>query len=81
VPAAEKNIHFLHEAFIESIRRGGRVHEATMLMEYKLRSRDFFTDLLPGMMMFLKGKIPLLPTLIKGRGEIKRIFERCSKEK
>ena len=81
VPAAEKNIHLLHEAFIESIRRGGRVHEATMLMEYKLRSRDFFTDLLPGMMMFLKGKIPLLPTLIKGRGEIKRIFERCSKEK
>jgi heterodisulfide reductase subunit C len=81
VPAAEKNIHLLHEAFIESIRRGGRVHEATMLMEYKLRSRDFFTDLLPGMMMFLKGKIPLFPSLIKGRGEIKRIFERCTKAK
>ena len=81
VPAAERNIHLLHEAFIESIRRGGRVHEATMLIEYKLRSRDFFTDLLPGMVMFLKGKIPLLPTLIKGRGEIKRIFERCNKAK
>ena len=80
VPAAEKNIHLLHEAFVESIRRGGRVHEATMLMEYKLRSRDFFTDLIPGMKLFLKGKIPLLPTLIKGRDEIKRIFERCTKE-
>ena len=80
VPAAEKNIHLLHEAFVESIRRGGRVHEATMLMEYKLRSRDLFTDLIPGMRLFLKGKIPLLPTLIKGRGEIKRIFERCMKE-
>ena len=81
VPAAEKNIHLLHEAFVESIRRGGRVHEATMLMEYKLRSRDFFTDLVPGMKLFVKGKIPLLPTLIKGRGEIKRIFERCTKER
>jgi len=81
VPAAEKNIHLLHEAFVESIRRGGRVHEATMLMEYKLRSRDFFTDLVPGMKLFLKGKIPVLPTLIKGRDEIKRIFERCTKEK
>jgi heterodisulfide reductase subunit C len=81
VPAAEKNIHLLHEAFVESIRRGGRVHEATMLMEYKLRSRDFFTDLIPGMKLFLKGKIPLLPTLIKGRDEIKRIFERCTEEK
>jgi len=51
-----------------------------MLMEYKLRSRDFFTDLVPGMKLFVKGKIPLLPTLIKGRGEIRRIFERCMKE-
>jgi len=80
VPAAEKNIHLLHEAFIESIRRGGRVHEATMWMEYKLRSRDFFTDLIPGMKLFLKGKIPLLPSLIKGRNEIRHIFERCTKE-
>ena len=79
VPAAEKNIHLLHEAFVESIRRGGRVHEATMLIDYKLRSRDFFTDLIPGMVLFMKGKIPLLPTLIKGRGDVKRIFERCKK--
>ncbi len=81
VPAAEKNIHLLHEAFIKSIRRGGRVHEATMLMEYKVRSRDFLTDLLPGMKMFLKGKIPMLPSFIKGKDEIKRIFEQCTKEK
>jgi heterodisulfide reductase subunit C len=81
VPAAEKNIHLLHEAFMESIRRFGRVHEATMLVEYKARSRDFFTDLVPGMMMFLKGKIPMLPKVIKGRKEIQRIFDRCTKEK
>ena len=77
VPAREKNIHLLHEAFIKSIERGGRVHEATMLIDYKLRSRDFMTDLAPGMMLFLKGKIPLLPSFVKGRKEIKRIFEKC----
>ena len=81
IPAKEKNIHLLHEAFVDSIRRGGRVHEATMLIDYKLRSRDFLTDLVPGMKLFLKGKIPLLPDRIKGRQEIKRIFERCKKEK
>lgn len=81
VAAKERNIHLLHEAFIESIRRGGRVHEATMLVDYKLRSRDFFTDLLPGMRLFMKGKIPLLPRLVKGRAEIKQIFERCTKMK
>ena len=79
VPAKEKNIHLLHEAFAQSIRRGGRVHEATMLVDYKLRSRDFFTDLVPGMALFFKGKIPMFPSLIKGRDEIKRIFERCKK--
>jgi heterodisulfide reductase subunit C len=79
VPPKEKNIHLLHEAFIKSIKRGGRVHEATMLIDYKLRSRDFMTDLVPGMMLFMKGKIPLFPRLIKERQEIKRIFERCKK--
>ncbi len=56
IPAREKNIHLLHEAFVQSIKRGGRVHEATMLIDYKLRSRDFFTDLIPGMMLFSKGR-------------------------
>ena len=81
VPAKEKNIHLLHEAFVQSIKRGGRVHEATMLIDYKLRSKDFMTDLIPGMMLFMKGKIPLFPSLIKGRGEIKRIFEKCQRGK
>jgi heterodisulfide reductase subunit C len=81
IPAGEKNIHLLHEAFIKSIERGGRVHEATMLIDYKLRSKDFTTDLVPGMVLFLKGKIPLLPSFIKGKKEIKKIFERCTKEK
>ena len=79
IPPKEKNIHLLHEAFIQSIKRGGRVHEATMLIDYKLRSRDFMTDLVPGMALFMKGKIPLFPSLIKERQEIKRIFERCKK--
>ena len=79
VHAKEKNIHLLHEAFVQSIKRGGRVHEATMLIDYKLRSKDFFTDLFSGMKLILKGKIPFIPTFIKGRQEIKRIFERCEK--
>ncbi len=77
IPVQERNILLLHQAFVQSIRRGGRVHEATMLIDYKLRSKDFMTDLIPGLKLFLKGKIPLLPSFIKGRDEIKRIFERC----
>ncbi|MCJ7704728.1 MAG: 4Fe-4S dicluster domain-containing protein [Desulfobacterales bacterium] len=82
VHAKEKNIHLFHEAFIQSVRRGGRAHEVTMLMEYILRSRDLMKDsLIPGVKLFLKGKFPLLPSFVKGKGEIKRIFEKCKKEK
>ena len=81
VPAKEKNIHLLHETFIQSIKWEGRLHEATMEVVYKLRSRDFLTDLIPGMMLFLKGKLPLFPSLVKGRQEMKKIFDRCTKER
>jgi hypothetical protein len=53
-----------------------------MLMEYMLRSRDLMKgSLIPGVKLFLKGKFPLLPSFVKGKGEIKRIFEKCRKEK
>ncbi len=82
IPAKEKNIHLFHEAFIQSVRRGGRAHEVTMLMDYVLRSRDLMTDsLLPGIKLFFKGKFPLFPSFVKNRQEIKRIFEKCTKEK
>lgn len=82
VPAKEKNIHLFHEAFIHSVGRGGRAHEVTMLMEYMLKSRDLMVDsLFPGMILFLKGKFPLLPSFVKGKEDIKKIFDRCTKEK
>jgi heterodisulfide reductase subunit C len=57
----------------------GRVHEATMLASYKLRSRDLMTDLGPGLRLFLKGKIPVLPSRVKGIEEIRNIFEKTYK--
>jgi len=76
---ADRNIVLLHQEFVDSIRRMGRVHEATMLAFYKLKSRDFMTDLGPGMKLFLKGKIPLFPSRIRGIDEIRRIFEKTYK--
>ncbi len=78
--AKERGIVALHNAFMESIRRGGRVHEATMLMEYKLRSGDYWTDLIPGMKLFMKGKIPLFPGRIKGIDSIREIYKKTQKK-
>ncbi|NIS67687.1 MAG: heterodisulfide reductase [Proteobacteria bacterium] len=76
---ADRKIVLLHQEFVESIRRMGRVHEATMLASYKLRSRDLMTDLGPGLRLFLKGKIPVLPSRVKGIEEIRNIFEKTYK--
>ena len=65
----------IHRAFLNSIERFGIVHEASMLAEFKIRTKDFFSDLKLGIKMFLKGKIPLKPHTIKGIREIKRMFE------
>ena len=75
VPAGEPIVYRLHQAFLDNLRIWGRLHELTMLMEYKLLSRDLFSDLDMGLDMFLKGKIHPLPKRIQGMAEIKRLFQ------
>ena len=69
----------LHSAFIESIKMFGRVHEATMLMNYKWKSKNFTSDLDVGIKLFLKGKIPLMPKKSKNMAKIKEIFQESGK--
>jgi heterodisulfide reductase subunit C len=45
-----------------------------MLAEYKLRSRDLFTDLDLGALLFLKGKIPILPERVKDMRQVKELY-------
>ena len=75
IDVPEMRIQLLHRVFAENIRTFGKVHEATMLMAYKLKSRDFLSDMGIGLKLFLKGKIPLLPSRVKQLGDIKKIFE------
>ena len=75
VPAGEPLIFRLHQAFLDNLRIWGRLHELTMLMEYKLRSRDLFSDLDMGLDMFVKGKIHPLPKRIQGMAQIQRLFK------
>lgn len=64
----------IHIAFLNSIKRFGIVNEATMLAEFKFRTKDFFSDLGLGLKMFLKGKIPLKIHKIKALDEIRKIM-------
>jgi len=75
----EAKVYALHRAFVDNIKIFGRLHEATMLAEYKLRSRDLFSDLDLGALLFLKGKLSLLPERIKALDQVKELYRRAGR--
>jgi heterodisulfide reductase subunit C len=75
ITPAERSVYKMHQAFLDSIRTWGRLHELTMILQHKVTSRDLFSNLDMGLDMFLKGKIHPLPKRIQGMDEIKRLFE------
>ena len=75
VAVGEKRVFKLHQAFLDNIKWFGRLHELSMLVEYKLLSLDLLSDLDMGIDMFLKGKIEVLPKRIKGIKEVQRLFK------
>ncbi len=76
VGAHEANVLKFHEAFLAGIKRGGRINEPMMLVQYKLKSGDFFSDMGAGLDMFLKGKIALMSPKTKDMKSVKNIFEK-----
>jgi heterodisulfide reductase subunit C len=82
--AETKCVPIFHEAFLNSIARGGRVHELGMIAELKLKtgeafkpSKQLFEDAILGFKMFTKGKLALIPHKIKGVDKVKKIYEKA----
>ena len=71
---AEKNVVLLHEEFVRSIKWWGRAHEATMLAIYKLRSLELLTDMGAAVKLIAKGKIPFIPSPIKGVKDVWKLY-------
>ncbi|NLN38737.1 MAG: heterodisulfide reductase [Smithella sp.] len=76
VAAKEANVLKFHEAFLSSIKFGGRVHEMLMTVHYKLKSGDLFGDVDIAPSLFLKGKLSFLPPRTKDLKSVKSIFEK-----
>jgi heterodisulfide reductase subunit C len=74
--AREKNVLKFHEAFLNGMKRGGRINEPMMMVEYKLKSGDLFSDALLGLNMFAKGKLAILSPRTKDMKSVKNIFEK-----
>jgi heterodisulfide reductase subunit C len=76
---AEPDAVKFHKLFLFLVQNVGRMHEAALMGVYLTWTWGILDYVGVGSKMFLKGKVPLLPHRIKGRGEVKRIFEATKK--
>ncbi|WP_027183551.1 4Fe-4S dicluster domain-containing protein [Desulfovibrio inopinatus] len=78
--AGERNVKVFWDAFLDSVKAHGRVFELGALATYVTRTGRFWTDMDLGPKIFPKGKIGFKPHDIKGKDEVKKIFDRFMEE-
>lgn len=69
-----------NRSFLQSVSRNGRVFELGMMIAYKIRSRDFFTDAEKTGQMLAKGKLSLLPNKSGSARAVADVFRRAEEE-
>ena len=74
IAPGEKEIPIFHSVFLDEIKSRGRIHELSLILKFKSKTRDFLKDAGMGWKMFRLGKIKLLPQTFGGGKEIKEIF-------
>lgn len=73
-----RDILAFHQAFLDSIRKNGRLHEVGLIAAYKFKTGHFLQDVLVAPKLFARGKLNPLPHKIAGQDAVARIFERCA---
>jgi heterodisulfide reductase subunit C2 len=71
-----RRIVAFHKAFLNTIKRNGRLHEMGLIIDYKMRSWNLFQDITIAPEMFAKGKLHILPEQIKGKKQYARLFKK-----
>jgi heterodisulfide reductase subunit C len=75
VLVAEPDILNFHREVLRSIERYGRTHKFEIMLRYKLRRHDWFSDASVGLKMFAKRKLELLPSRSRDMETIKGLFD------
>jgi heterodisulfide reductase subunit C len=79
VPASRRSVPIFHKAFLDSIRKHGRVYEAEMATTFYLKAESWasLSKLAAmGLQMFGKGKVKLRPSRVRAVSQIRDIFGR-----
>jgi heterodisulfide reductase subunit C len=71
---AQTTVPLFNDIFLRTVRRFGRMHEIALMAAYKLRTKKFMDDVTKFPMMLVKRKLALLPGVVRGSSERKRLF-------
>ncbi len=74
VSVAEPDILKFHNEVLKSIENHGRTHKLEIMLRYKVRKRDFFSDINVGLKMLAKRKLDLKPSKIHHIEEVQQLF-------
>lgn len=81
VERAPRPIRAFHRSFLDQIRLNGRMFEIGLVVEYKMRTGALLQDVATTPALLTRGKLKPLPDRIRGIAEVRRIFQRCAKER
>ena len=83
VKASQKQVPIYHVAFLLSIKRFGRIHEASMVLTYAFRSGGMGGVLKQsslGLQMMRKGKVRLVPHWLMASKQVKDLFRKAGRK-
>lgn len=72
----DKKVAAFNRAFLGCVQNYGKVYELGLMLQYNVATGQFLKDAELGLPMMKRGKVGILPETIKGRNEMKQIFER-----
>jgi len=76
VKVNQKQIIRFHKAFLNQIKKYGRLYEIGLVADYKMKTLELLKDVDTAPGLFLKGKLGIFPEKIKDRKAIRKIFEK-----
>jgi len=79
-PKAKEIIAF-HKSFLDSIRLTGRLYEIGLFVDYKTRTLRILEDMALAPKMMKRGKLNIIPEMIKDRSGVAAIFKKSKKMK
>jgi heterodisulfide reductase subunit C len=83
-PPREGKVLAFHRVFMEDIKKRGRVFETGLVQNYliksgelvtKIKDRTILEEMRLGWTLYRKGRLNLLPRRIKGREEVKKLYD------